>query len=164
MELYQRPFKTLFIDTIGPFNPESDGCRYIFHAECPFSRYCWLKASASDTEEAWAKFLMEEVFLDVCGFPVFLRSDRGSAFTSKLVEEMNRLLQITHRFGSAYHPQAQGYIEARHKPVQSILRAYVASVPENWAKCVKFAQWALRCVPREDGMGRSPYEIVTFPV
>ena len=25
----------------------------------------------------------------------------------------------------------------------------------------KFAQWALRCIPREDRMGRSPYEIVT---
>ena len=90
-----------------------------------------------------------------------MRSDRGSALTGKVVEELNRLLKITHRLGSAYHPQAQGYIEARHKPIQSVLRAYAASMPETWATYVKFAQWALRCIPREDRMGRSPYEIVT---
>ena len=71
------------------------------------------------------------------------------------------MLKISHRMGSSYHPQAQGYIEARHKPIQSVLRAYAAALPEEWARYVKFAQWALRCIPREDRMGRSPYEIVT---
>ena len=33
VELYERPFKALFVDTIGPFEPKSDGCSYIFHAE-----------------------------------------------------------------------------------------------------------------------------------
>ena len=161
MELYERPSKTLFIDTSGKLNPASDLTLYMFDAECPCSRYCWLKASPSDTEEAWAKFLFEDVFLDICGFPVVLRSDRGSAFTSIVVEELNRLLQISHRVGSAYHPQAQGYIEARHKPIQSILRAYAGALAEDWSRYVKFVQWALRFIPREDRMGRSQYEIVT---
>ena len=66
-----------------------------------FIVFAWLKASPEDSEQAWAKFLLEDVFLDVCGFPVFLRSDRGAAFTGRLVEELNRLLKITHQLGSA---------------------------------------------------------------
>ena len=80
----KRPFKTIFIDTMGPYRAASDGNQYIFHAECPFTHFAWLKASPEDTEQAWAKLLLDDVFLDVCGFPVFLRSDRGAAFYRSL--------------------------------------------------------------------------------
>ena len=62
MELYGRPVKVLFIDAIGPISPMVDGKSYICHAECPVSRYALLKASETDTENEWAKFLIEGVF------------------------------------------------------------------------------------------------------
>ena len=124
------------------------------HAECPVSRY-------ENTERAWAKFLFDEVFLDGCGFPIFLHSGRGAEFTCNVMQELKWLLNITHRLGSAYHPQAQGHVEARHKPSQAVLRVYAASLLEDWATFVNVAQWALRCVPRGDRAGRSPHRIVT---
>ena len=60
-----------------------------------------------------------------------LRRDRGAALTGKGIEELNMLLRIAHRMGSAYHPQAQGYIEAKHKPIQSVIRAYASSYLED---------------------------------
>ena len=103
-----------------------------------FTCFAWLKASPDETEQSWAKFHLEDVFLDVCGFPVFLRSDRGAASTGRLVEELNRLRKITHQFGSAYHLQAHGYIEGRHKPTQAAFKAYTHAFLEDWAMYVKF--------------------------
>ena len=68
MELHDRPFKVLFIDTVGPISPPSNGCSYIYHCECPFSRWPWVHAAATDTAEEWAKWLVEEVFFDIAGF------------------------------------------------------------------------------------------------
>ena len=31
--------------------------RYVLHAECPFTRYAWLKAAHEDTDEVWARCL-----------------------------------------------------------------------------------------------------------
>jgi hypothetical protein len=39
MELHDRPFRVLFIDTVGPIRPQDGPYRYIAHAECPFSRF-----------------------------------------------------------------------------------------------------------------------------
>ena len=99
-------------------------------------------AAEHDDEETWARFLVENVFFDVAGFPVVLRSDRGPAFVSKVVREVNNLLEISHVFGTAFHPQSQGYIEGRHKSVNNTLAAYVSENPGRWARWVKLAQWA----------------------
>ena len=91
----------------GPFHgrrPPSDGNEIIFHVECPFSRWPWIKAVPADTADEWAKFIVEEVFFDLAGFPVVLRSDRGKAFLSEVVRAVNDYLGVVQAFGSSYHP------------------------------------------------------------
>ena len=135
-ELHDRPFKVLFVDSVGPIYPQSRGFAYVLHAECPFTRFTWLKAVEKDDDHTWAVFLLEEVMFDLCGFPLVLRSDRGAPFVSRLVAEINQLLGVTHAFGSAYHPQSQGYIEARHKLINNVLRIYVQEIGEIWGWCI----------------------------
>ena len=84
-ELYERPFRMLFMDTLGPISPADGGYKYIAHVECPFTRYVWLHPMVDDSADEWAKFLVEHVFFDVAGFPAVLRSDRGKAFTSNVI-------------------------------------------------------------------------------
>ena len=133
-ELHDRPFRVIFIDALGPIYPKSGDAEFIFHAEDPFSRWVWLFAAPADTAEEWARFLVEDVFFDLCGFPAVLRSDRGSAFTSQVIAAVNELLGISHVFGTAFQPQSQGYIEGRHKTINSILAAYAGEHPEHWAR------------------------------
>ena len=159
-ELHDRPFRVLFIDAIGPISPADDGYRYIAHVEDPFSRYVWLHCMKEDSDSEWAAFLVEHVFFDVCGFPTVLRSDRGPAFVSSVIDAVNQLLGVDHAFGAAYHPQSQGYVEARHKPINHTLAAYAKDNPGKWARRVKLCQWAMRATPREDRNGKSPYELV----
>ena len=85
------------------------------HAECPSIRFCWLKPMRSNSDEEWAKFLIDGVCFDVCGFPVVLRSGRGPEFTGKVVEAVNRVLGVEHAFGPSFHPESQGYLEGRRK-------------------------------------------------
>ena len=119
MELHDKPFRVIFIDALGPISPPSQGAEFVFHAEDPFSRWVWLHCSPADTAEEWARFLVEDVFFDLCGFPAVLRSDRGAAFTSQVIASVNQLLGITHAFGTAFHPQSQGYVEGRHKSINN---------------------------------------------
>ena len=161
MELYDRPFRVLFIDALGPISPSDGVYRWIFHAECPFTRYCWLCAAEFNDGATWAKFLCEEVFFDVCGFPMVLRSDRGGAFLSDVIREVNEFLKVDHCFGAAFRPEAQGYIEGRHKTPNNILASFVRGSPHVWARWVKLAQWVMRATPRSDRGDKSPYELVT---
>ena len=101
------------------------------------------------------------MFFDVAGFPAVLRSDRGSEFTSEIVKAVNKLIGIDHAFGSAFHPQSQGYIEARHKVVNQTLAAFARAHPSKWARRCKLCQWAMRATPRADRDGKSPYELIT---
>ena len=137
------------MDTIGPIAPASEGKQFIAHVECPFSKFPWLKGLDSDSAENWAKFLIDEVFFDLAGFPAVLRSDRGGPFVSEVVESVNALLGVRRAFGSSYHPQSQGFIEARHKPINKTIRAYASANPGNWARYIKLAQWAMRATPEQ---------------
>ena len=113
-------------------------------------RYAWITAAEVDDGPTWARCLVEEVNFDLAGFPAVLRS-----------RAVNELFGVTHVFGSSYHPQSQGYIEARHKPIAYTLAAYADKIPGNWATTAKLAQWALRSTPRQDRGGKSPFELVT---
>ena len=122
------------MDAMGPIRPPSDGNEIIFHVECPFSRWPWIKVVPADTADEWARFLVEEVFFDLAGFPAVLRSDRGKAFLSEVVRAVNDYLGVVQAFGSSYHPESQGYLEARHKPINNVLAAYCRQFPGQWSR------------------------------
>ncbi len=71
------------------------------------------------------------------------------------------MLGVSLVFGSADHPQSQGYIEGRRESVNSTLAALTEQNPGGWARWVKLVQWSLRTVPRADRGGYSVYEFVT---
>jgi hypothetical protein len=134
---------------------------YIFHAECPFSRWAWLHASKSDNESDWAVCLVESVFCDLAGVPVVLRSDRVAAFICSGVKAINQLLGNNQVFGSSYRPQSQVNLEGHHQTINHTLVAYVKKYPEAWPCWMRLAQWCMRATPCKDRNGKSPYEIVT---
>ena len=54
------------------------------------------------------------VYFDLCGFSTVLRSDRITELTGSVVKAINTMLGVEHAFGSSYHPESHGHIEARH--------------------------------------------------
>ena len=58
---------------------------------------------------------MVKVMLEMAMFPVVWRSDNAKEFVAEVVAEMNKMLEIKHVTGAAYHPQSQGMVESMHK-------------------------------------------------
>ena len=93
---YDRPFYVIFLDYVGPIRPASrSGCRFLLAAVCAFSGWGWALPTVDSTSETTAKFLVERVFCDLAGFPVFLRHDRASAFLSDVTRDINRVFGMT---------------------------------------------------------------------
>ena len=161
--LYSRPFRVIVVDTVGPIKPAvgPQKLKYIFHASCPFTNYAWFRAAPDNTPESAARFLVEDVFFDLAGFPAVLRSDGGGEYLNETVKEVTDLLGIEHAFGAAWHPHSQGHIEGGHNRLNGILAAYTDANPMTWPLWVKFAQWVVRATPRPEKGGYSPYELVT---
>ena len=161
--LYHRPFRVIMVDSVGPIRPAVGPHKlaYILHASCPFTNYCWFKAVPTIEKSEVAKFLVEEVYFDLAGFPAVLRSDRGGEFINDVVKAVNDLLGVDQAFGAAWHPQSQGHIEGGHNKLNAMLATYAETYPESWPTWMKFCQWSVRSTPRADKGGFSPYELVT---
>ena len=110
--------------------------------------------------ETVARWLAENVFLDLCGFPAVLRCDRGQEYTSDLVKSLNDRFGVEQCFGAAFHPEAQAHVEGSHQRVNAIIKAYTDAT-KHWARWIKVAQWSMRATPRHDLGGFSPFEVVS---
>ena len=89
------------------------------------------------TDESTAFLLLTEVFLDLAGFPIFLKSDRGAEFIGGVLQCLNEMFEIKHVFGTAYHPSSQWPAEIPHKTVKNILRSFCRKRPRDWDKFEK---------------------------
>jgi transposase InsO family protein len=74
---------------------------------------------------------MVKVMLGMAMFPVVWRSDNAKEFVSEVVAEMNKMLEIRHVTGSAYHPQSQGMVESMHKTINHLVRGLVDDHPDD---------------------------------
>ncbi len=126
-----------------------------------FTLWLWLCPISGKSAETVATALLQTCYMDIAGFPVILRSDRGGEFTNELMRELNRLVGTTSIFGSSHHPRAQGLIEGSHKRLSEILAALVSENPENWETKLCFVRWSWNTTPKTALSSYSPYEVIT---
>jgi hypothetical protein len=74
---------------------------------------------------------------------------------------LNKLLEIKHVTGAAYHPQSQAMVESMHKMLNLLVRGLVQEHPEKWEKMLPLAECILRIIPLKALGGRCAYEVVT---
>ena len=95
---------------MGPISPVSDnGNRYILTIINFGTRYREALALLKIETESVAEVLIE-VFC-IMGFPKDILSDRGSQFTSELMEEVCRLVSVKQLFTTPYNPKCNGLCE-----------------------------------------------------
>ena len=162
-ELFSRPFRVLQFDTVEATTQHSGEGDYKYILTCSdcFSRWPWLIPITNKDATTIADGLMIHVFLGIASFPVVVRSDNAKEFTGEVIEAMNRLLEIQHVTGSAYHPQSQGMVESMHRTMNSVVRALATDHPDDWVARLPYAQSVMRNLPLKALGGRSPYEVVT---
>lgn len=97
------PFEQVGMDLLGPFPVSSSGNRWIIVATDYMTRYTETSSLPKGTANEVAQFFVKQVVLRH-GAPKILITDKGTAFTSRLIQSVMRLTHTTHRRTTSYHP------------------------------------------------------------
>ena len=100
--------------------------------------------------------------------PTLLISDKGSVFTSQLIDEVTQILGITLRIATTKHPQTIGKLERSHATLKENLKMSSGQYRRNWHKYVPLAvlnynttyHSSIGCEPTRVFHGRIPYNVL----
>jgi hypothetical protein len=153
------PFDVVAVDTVGPLPIDSNGNRYVIAVIDCFTRFVELRATASPTAQAAVTVLLD-VFARY-GAPRALRSDQGSQFTARLVEQFLKEVGTAHQLTFAYHPEANGIVERANAELGRHLRALVLDrrMASTWSAALPLVQRIMNAAPHA-GTGTAPVRLL----
>lgn len=150
------PFQSIYIDHQGPNIKTQNDNVYIFTAICQLTSYAIAVPLPDCTALTTAKALVDNVILKY-NLPTELISDNSTTFTSDLLKEITKLLKIKKIYTVPYNPKANR-VERFHKTLNTYLKAFVSSEPENWDKYLNYALFSYNNMPM--GSGFSPNQLL----
>jgi hypothetical protein len=123
-----------------------------------FTKWAEAIAVPDVTAETTSRVFFDEF---VCRFgpPEKILSDRGSNYTSKLVDEVMKLVNTTHVRTTSYHPQCNGQAERLNQVVKTQLATMVNEEGEDWDDFLPPIMFAYRSLSHST-TGVSPYKAV----
>ena len=150
-----------------PNLPPSGGYENIITALDVFSRYLFAypvtDASASSTAKVLIDIMTRHDYL-----PTTLITDKGSAFTSRLVEGVGKILGIQIKCATTKHPQTIGKLERTHASLKGNLEMASGEYRRQWYKYLPLAvlnynttyHSSIGCEASRIFHGRVPYNIL----
>lgn len=124
--------------------------------QCELTKF--VIAAPLETKDAntVASTLVNEFILKYGHFKV-LKTDQGTEFTNKVMQEICKLLEIKQTFSTPYHHQTMGVVERNHR----VLNEYILSFAEDleWDKWIPYYAFAYNTTPHVD-TNYTPYELV----
>ena len=160
------PEDAMQIDLL-PNLPPSGGYENIITAMAVFSRYLFAypvtDASATNSAKVIIDIMTKHTYL-----PTTLITDKGTAFTSKLVAEVAQILGIQIKCAPTKHPQTKGKLERTHASLKTNLKMASGDYRRQWHKYLPLAvlnynttyHATLGCEPSRIFRGRIPYNIL----
>ena len=149
------PFSRVVLDAVGPLTPSVNGYQYVQVLVDLYSR-CVV---AWPTREIKAHTTLKEMFnrlFCVFGVPEILYTDSSTNYKNKLFRECFEKLNITHIFGSPWHPQSQGLVERYNKTLKEATRTLINAKQTNWGEFIAPITFAMNA-STVYSMGYSPY-------
>ncbi|XP_076031117.1 uncharacterized protein LOC143019364 [Oratosquilla oratoria] len=152
------PFERVAVDIVGPIKPRSrEGYKYILTLVDFATR--WPEAVALKNIES---ITVAEALLGIfsrIGVPKEILSDRGTQFTSGMMNEFLRLLSIQGIRTTPYHPQCNGLCERFNGTLKKMLRRMASEQPKEWPRFVAPLLFAYREAP-QSSLKHSPFELI----
>jgi transposase InsO family protein len=135
--------------------PESEGCTNLLVIVDRLTKGIILCPMEDITAEATAWAIINSL-IHIHGFPRTIVSDRGTQFVNDMWKRACRLMGITRRLSTAFHPQTDGATERINAMVEEYLRIYVCYDQSNWKRILPMAELALNTrTPASTGL--SPF-------
>ena len=162
-DLSNGPEDILEIDLVGEL-PRSNGYTHILTACDYFSRYLFaIPLRKPDTKSVVSALI--DLFTKHAYIPKHITTDKGSAFTAQVIEELMKTIGIKVFHARVKHAQTIGMIERSHQKLKQILQINVSADSPQWDRYVNIAVMAhnttyhqtLKCTPTEIFYGRVPY-------
>ncbi|XP_076465998.1 uncharacterized protein LOC143297484 [Babylonia areolata] len=133
------------------------GCRYILTMVDYATRYPEAVPLKDITSESVAEALFN--MWTRTGIPSEVLTDRGTQFTSQVMQEVYRLLSVRGLTTTPYHAQCNGLVERFNATLKTILRRLLHERPRAWDRWIPALLFAYREVPQES-TGYSPFELL----
>ena len=150
-----------------PNLPTSGGYQTIMTAIDVFSRYLFayplVKATASNTAKVLIDIMTQHAYL-----PTTLITDEGTAFTSKIIDQITKILGITLKCATTKHPQTIGKLEGTQASLKINLKLASGEYRRQWHKYLTLAvlnynttyHSSIGCEPSKVFHGRIPYNVL----
>ncbi|UYV72148.1 K02A2.6-like, partial [Cordylochernes scorpioides] len=151
----EAPFQRIGIDLLGRFPKSNMGNKWVAVCTDYFTRFAITRALPNAGAIEIAKFLLEEVILKQ-GAPRIIISDRGRVLQSRVVSEIIKLCDTTHRMTTAYHPQTNGLTERFNKTLGDMLSIYVDVEQKSCDGVLPFVTFVYNTA-RKETTGFSPF-------
>ena len=92
------------------------------------------------------------------GLPRQVISDRGSQFTSKVMQEIWNKLGVKSTMSTAFHPQTDGETERVNQELKQYLRVFCNYQVDNWANLIPFMEFTHNARAHST-TGHSPFQV-----
>ena len=148
------PFDRVGVDIIQ-FPPSSKGNKYAIVFMDYLTKWPEVFPSKNQNSLTIARLLVECI-VPRHGVPVQLLSDRGTAFLSKLMKEVYKLLGLKKVNTTAYHPQTDGLVERFNRTLTDMLSKKVMRNGKDWDIQLPYVLFAYRA-SAQDSTGESPF-------
>ena len=132
LPLVETPFSVICVDIVRPISPPSEGFQYILTTIDMCTRFpeaIPLKVISTSTVAEALLNMFSRV-----GLPNRIHSDRCSQFTSEMMREVYRLLDIRQSTTTPYHAMGNGIVEIVenfNKTIKNLLKKVSAENPRT---------------------------------
>ena len=96
-----------------------------------FTKHVLAYVTPNQTAKTIAKFLYGG-YISIFGALARLLSDRGTSFTSSIIEELCKILGIQQLQTMPYHPQTNGLVERLHQMIMCMIGKLGEDKKANW--------------------------------
>ena len=138
------PFQLVGMDVAGPFPKSDRGNRYLLVLVDSLTKWAEVTPLKTIDAEEVAKALYESL---ICrhGTPEKLLTDCGTNFTSVLLTEVCKILNISKIHTTPYHPAGNGLVERFNGTLIRTLAMYVCDNQSSWDLLVPGVTFGYHC-------------------
>ncbi|NXC30958.1 TF26 protein, partial [Campylorhamphus procurvoides] len=155
-ELSLRPFQSIQVDFTEL--PQVQRWKYLLVMTEHLTHWVEAVPTVKATANVVCKTLLEQI-IPRYGMVNRIDSDRGTHFTSKVLQQLTQALGIKWELHTPWHPQSSGRVERAKQTLKRTLTKLIVETQMSWVQCLPLALLRIRTQARSD-LGVSPYEMM----